>query len=402
MDSGPKEIELKLRVTPEDIAVLRNHQHFASSLRNSTHEKLISVYFDSDDRFLRDHGVTLRVRHIDGKRVQTVKTANRGSGLFERLEWEQAIEGDLPDLSRLKDTALGPIYTDDDVRNSLKPVFETRIERTSYHLNENGADIIMAVDEGQIVAADSSCAVSEIELELKHGNAAALFKVARDILSIVPAQIDVKSKPERGYELLEKAPIATETASDPELKAKINTGRAFTLIGRACLHHLVANVPAMLNRNAEALHQMRVALRRLRAAISLFSEVVSDDRVNIIKTELRWLARECGPARDVDTLLIEVLKPLRKQHIKDPGLISISKMFERKRLKGYQQVLAAVQSAAIPHTRSRYRGMGRGWPLEYVGRCADPRSTRHFDRDLCCRAAFTASQKNQTAGREDQ
>ena len=117
-------------------------------------------------------------------------------------------------ISRLKDTALGPIYTDDDVRNSLKPVFETRIERTSYHLNENGADIIMAVDEGQIVAADSSCAVSEIELELKHGNAAALFKVARDILSIVPAQIDVKSKPERGYQLLEKAPIATETASD--------------------------------------------------------------------------------------------------------------------------------------------------------------------------------------------
>src|SRR4249919_649139 len=167
MDSGPKEIELKLRVTPEDIAVLRNHRHFASSLRNSTHEKLISVYFDSDYRFLRDHGVTLRVRHIDGKRVQTVKTANRGSGLFERLEWEQAIEGDLPDLSRLKDTALGPIYTDDDVRNSLKPVFETRIKRTSYHLNGNGADIIMAVDEGQIVAADSSCAVSEIELELK-------------------------------------------------------------------------------------------------------------------------------------------------------------------------------------------------------------------------------------------
>ena len=89
---------------------------------------------------------------------------------------------------------------------------------------------------------------------------------------------------------------------------------------------------------------MRVALRRLRAAISLFSDVVSDDRVNIIKTELRWLARECGPARDVDTLLIEVLKPLRKQHINDPGLISICKMFERKRLKGYQQALAAVQS----------------------------------------------------------
>ena len=345
MDNGPKEIELKLRATPEDIAALRKHPHFASTLHDPTREKLISVYFDTDNHFLRDHGVTLRVRHIDGKRVQTVKTANCGSGFFERLEWEQAIEGDRPDLSRLKDTALGPIYTDDDVRNSLNPVFETRIERTSHHLNKNGADIIMAFDEGQIVSTDSSCPVSEIELELKHGNPAELFKIARDIINIVPAQIDVKSKPERGYELLEKASVGAEMACDPELNARISTGRAFTLIGRACLRHLVANVPAMISRDADALHQIRVALRRLRAAISLFSKVVSDNRVNMIKTELRWLARECGPARDFDTLLIEVLRPLRKQHSNEPGLVSISKMFERKRLKGYQQALAAVQSA---------------------------------------------------------
>ena len=90
---------------------------------------------------------------------------------------------------------------------------------------------------------------------------------------------------------------------------------------------------------------MRVALRRLRAAISLFSVVVSDDRVSAIKTELRWLAQEFGPARDLDTLLIEVLKPLRKQHANEPGLVSISKMFARKRLKSYQQALEPVQSA---------------------------------------------------------
>ena len=104
MDSRPKEIELKLRVTPEDIVALRKNPHFASALHDPTREKLNSVYFDSEDRFLRDHGLTLRVRHIGDKRVQTIKTAYRGSGCFERLEWEQAIEGDLPDLARVKDT----------------------------------------------------------------------------------------------------------------------------------------------------------------------------------------------------------------------------------------------------------------------------------------------------------
>ena len=344
MDSQPKEIELKLRVAPEDIVALRNHPHFASALHDPTRETLDSVYFDSEDRFLRDHGLTLRVRHIGDKRVQTIKTAYHGSGCFERSEWEQAIEGDQPDLARVTDTALGPLLTDD-VCSALNPIFETRIERTAYHLNGNDSDIVMAVDEGQIVATDSSCPVSEIELELKHGSPAQLFKIARDITDIVPAELDVKSKSERGYDLIEKTPVTAEKACDPGLNAGMSTGRAFTLIGRACLRHLIVNVPATKNRNSEALHQMRVALRRLRAAISSFSDVVSDDRINTIKTELRWLAQEFGPARDLDTLLLEVIKPLRKQHANEPGLLSISRMFARQRLKGFRRAQEAVQSA---------------------------------------------------------
>jgi triphosphatase len=111
------------------------------------------------------------------------------------------------------------------------------------------------------------------------------------------------------------------------------------------LRHLVANEPATIRRDAEGLHQMRVALRRLRSAISLFYDILSDDRLDTIKTELRWLAREFGPARDLDTFFIEVLKPLRKQHANEPGFVSISKMFARRRLKSHRQALEAVRSA---------------------------------------------------------
>jgi len=101
----------------------------------------------------------------------------------------------------------------------------------------------------------------------------------------------------------------------------------------------------MIGRDVTALHQMRVALRRLRAAMSLFSVVVGDDRTEAIKSELRWLAQELGPARDLDTLILEVIQPMRKQHKNEPGLVSISKMFTRKRLKCYRTAQAAVQSA---------------------------------------------------------
>ena len=169
MVGEPTDIELKLGVAPEDIATFRNHPHFASVLHHPTRETLVSVYFDTDSHYLRDHGLTLRVRHEGDKHIQTVKAINDGAGYFERSEWEQTIEGDEPDLSRVKDTALGPILVNE-VHKTLKPVFETRIERTAYHMNGNGADIIIAIDEGQIFATGSSRPVSEIELELKHGN----------------------------------------------------------------------------------------------------------------------------------------------------------------------------------------------------------------------------------------
>ena len=344
MVDTPTEVELKLWVAPEDVNAVLKSPRFAGSLHDPSRETLDSIYFDSKDRFLRDHGLTLRVRHDGEKRVQTIKSADPGVGLFERSEWEQAIEDDQPDISGVKDTALGQILTDE-VGKELKPVFETRIERTAYHLNGNGADIILAIDEGQILAPDSSQPVSEIELELRQGNPSDLFKIARDILDIVPAHLEFKSKPERGYDLVDKTASGAETGYDPELVSGTSAGRAFALIGRACLRHLVANVPAMLGRNEIALHQMRVALRRLRAAMSLFSPLTSDGRLEAIKTELRWLAQELGPARDLDTLLSEVIKPLRKQHANEPGFASISNMFTRKRLMSYRHAQEAVQSA---------------------------------------------------------
>src|SRR5690349_3744034 len=80
----------------------------------------------------------------------------------------------------------------------------------------------------RIVASDASYAVSEIELELKRGEPAELFKLARTISDIVPAQIDVKSKSERGFDLVEKASIAAEKAYEPELSTGTTAGRAFT------------------------------------------------------------------------------------------------------------------------------------------------------------------------------
>jgi hypothetical protein len=64
MSSGSKEIELKLRIAPKDVVVLRKHPRFAGALHDPICETLNSVYFDSDRRLLYKNGLTLRVRHM--------------------------------------------------------------------------------------------------------------------------------------------------------------------------------------------------------------------------------------------------------------------------------------------------------------------------------------------------
>ena len=108
------------------------------------------------------------MRHDGDKRIQTVKAASNSAGYFERSEWEQLIEGDRPDLTFVKDTALGAVLVNE-ADEAVKPIFETLIKRTAYHLNGNSADVIMAIDQGKIVATGSSLPVSEVELELKRG-----------------------------------------------------------------------------------------------------------------------------------------------------------------------------------------------------------------------------------------
>jgi len=57
------------------------------------------------------------------------------------------------------------------------------------------------------------------------------------------------------------------------------------------------------------------------------------------------LGTELAPARDLDTFLSEALRPLRRQQAGEPGFASVSRMFARARLKGYQRARAALESA---------------------------------------------------------
>src|SRR3974377_1345220 len=97
--SVAREIELKLEASSDCLDQLRAHPNFREKLKEPAVEQTLdSVYFDSDDFYLLNHGINLRVRQIGDQRLQTLKIMGPSAPHFDRTEIETNISGETPNL----------------------------------------------------------------------------------------------------------------------------------------------------------------------------------------------------------------------------------------------------------------------------------------------------------------
>jgi inorganic triphosphatase YgiF len=144
--------------------------------------KLESTYYDTTDRWLSGQRMALRVRKIGRKRIQTLKAPAVGpDGLQNFLEIEAEISGDRPQLSAVTDPKLSRRLERENVWRRLRPIFETRFQRSAF-LTEHGSSMIeVALDLGSIVAGGRRLPIAEIELELKSGEPGAAWLARRPV-----------------------------------------------------------------------------------------------------------------------------------------------------------------------------------------------------------------------------
>jgi triphosphatase len=338
-----RETEIKLELPPAAVDRLKRHLRRHAKLKEPAQENdLTSIYFDTKRQRLRRAGFSLRVRDIGGQHVQTVKYSGNGSaGLFDRGEWEQTIEGQSPDWKAVKKTPLAPLMKKK-LRAKTKSVFTTRIRRTSYRLRNRGGDLNLVLDHGSIDAGSRSAPVAELELEVENGRAAAAFAFVQRLRRVAPLLPAVKSKAEHGYELLAAESAHAVKSAPVPLSADMNVEQAFRAIGRECLRHVIANRAALCRGDPEGVHQMRVGLRRLRAAMSLFSEVASDSRLPRIKAELKWLTQALAPARDLDVFLAEM--PQMPRRLATSGGVGFRDELAGRQARAHDRAEQAVRS----------------------------------------------------------
>jgi inorganic triphosphatase YgiF len=324
--SNHQEIELKLQLSQASFPLIENAPIMRQVAAAAKTKQLNSVYFDTDKFKLRKTGISLRVRSDGRHHVQTVKCEHGpSSDLTTRGEWETEIKGTAPDLDAAGDTALEPLLSKKLAR-ALRPVFETQTERKTFLIKTAHAVVELALDHGWIATGNKSDEVCEIEIELKQGDRTELFELARTLAKAAPLRLSVRSKAERGYGLIDGEPAQAVLGGTMTLQSGENVATAFRKIAESCLRQIAANWDAVNRGDPEGIHQMRVGLRRLLAAISLFSQMLSDRQSDLIKTELKWLMGELSQARELHVFSAGVLPRLRDVYAGDNAI----KMFEGK------------------------------------------------------------------------
>ncbi len=374
----PREIELKLAASPEALETLRGADLIARHARNQgVTRRLDAVYYDTPDRLLDRNGLSLRVRRSGKRHVQTLKRSGSGDPLA-RDEWEVALPDGTLDLSLLPLADIGEPLASLSA-GQLAPVFATRIRRRLRRLDYAGALIEIAFDDGTIEAGENSLPVSELELELKEGEAAALYELGLALLDVAPLQVATQSKSARGYGLaFARLPRAVK-AKPVEIAGHDNADAAIAAILGNTYRQLLANLaPVAAQSGPEGVHQMRVSLRRLRSALSVLKREIASPAFVSIGQEAKRLGHVLGPARNWDVFITQTAPEIETDGLGDAGLPALRKAAEPFQARSY---VAVQERLADPQTCRFLLSFGalierRGWrsglPSEAMAVLAEP------------------------------
>jgi triphosphatase len=359
-----REIELKLHVAPGDLARLARHPALVGLQQGTASStRLYTVYYDTPDLRLARFGVALRVRRQGAQYFQTVKTLNGGNAgdaaaVAVRREWEWPITGENPDISLLTIEGVREVVPQDALP-AIRPMFMTDFQRTTLMLRPDPLTAIeVALDTGEIRAGTTYRPVSEVELELKAGPMTALFDLARELQKIVPLRISTDNKAEAGFALVTGR--LPEAAKPPPLglTPAATVADGFRHIVRSCMSHVLSNEACVLAGGSdEGIHQMLVALRRLRSAFSLFDDIIASPDAKPLKDEVQWLTDRLGPARDWDILQHRFFQPYAEKQGSDEAVRQLGQAIADSRRSAHARASEALYS---PRYTTLMLGLG-GW-----------------------------------------
>lgn len=286
-----------------------------------TAEELQAVYFDTPDLRLLRAGVTLRRRAGGPDEGWHLKLPTLDADT--RIELRLPL--DVPAVAASSPAGRGPVALVGDGSNApavgaassapaeladlvlgctrgepLGPVAHIVTDRTRWQLlGEHGR--VAELTDDRVEATDLRRRTTErwreVEVELTEDGDPALLESADAELrrrglrrSSAPSKLARVLRPQE--------PASTGTTAG----AGSSAGGQVLAYARDQVAALTAADVATRRDEADAVHQLRIATRRLRSTLRVYRGLFDRGRTEPIRAELKWLGRQLGPARDLEVM----------------------------------------------------------------------------------------------------
>jgi inorganic triphosphatase YgiF len=363
------EIEAKYRVvgklSPQRITSFDLHPYVLSSGEDERHHDTL---MDTKDRAITTAGYALRMREIGARRILTLKGPPLGEGgLHRREEIEAELDEDSPGPAKKGRVSYArwpePIKSRVNEligEESLFPLLYDDIHRTTWNIERAGHVVAeLAYDVGEVFANGKSDAIHELEIELKGaGSEVDLDALGERLCALASLEPESRTKLSRGLALLPQRRL------DPgrrDLHAL-----AQRTISAALRKYHKREHDARVGDDPEGVHDVRVAVRRLRSALALLEDAPGFDAGDLKRwrKRLKELAAALGAVRDMDVQL-ERLAAYRDAHPElRAGLQPVWDDMLHERERARVEMFDALDGGKIRDTLKTLHGFATGQPEE--------------------------------------
>ncbi|MBI3767723.1 MAG: CHAD domain-containing protein [Deltaproteobacteria bacterium] len=340
--------------------------------------QIADTYYDTDDWRLYRAGYALRVRQTGHEREATMKQlAAARNGRHQRRELTAPlaiatarVEADRPRprnvIDRLDGLLADRIHAVAGT-HAVRPIVELRTRRRRFAIERDGrvlGELALDVTSVPVEGAPGPAHFHRVEVEVAAGvDAAELEPFAEACRREVMLAPTDESEFEAAMRVRGVVPNPVASLGSFAIDASMTTGAVALASLRRHFVSLLEHEPGTrLGDDAEALHDMRVAIRRLRAALALFAEALPR-RAAAYGATLEWLAGALGAVRDLDVQL-EHLEGWRTQMEAGDAeaLSTVADLLRRRRVAARRRMLRALDCARYDAFVHRFSVLLRGSP----------------------------------------
>lgn len=303
-----------------------------------------ALYLDAPGAPIGNHGLALKIHRAGTITSDDIKMAvNSAARLPPPNGWTRSVEP----LSAATPVGarrwLQSFLRSRSAEQSLCVLFQIETHVSPWRVTSGNADCEVRLERARITANRQQESAALVTFSRHAGPEAKFFRFVEEICKPAKVRRGADTIALRGYRFCGSFGDSHLCAFAPKLTADMDTAMGFQTVARACFDHFLLNEAAIrMTRGGEAVHQCRVALRRLFTSLRLFASLVCGPARDELRLELKELDAHLQRARDLDVFIAEVIEPAIGH---DPAVQDLLHKLEVRRQSAYDELVAVLAAA---------------------------------------------------------